>query len=432
MKESLKKLLELDEKKLANAKPNELPEVDLFIKKLQEDYEEIKSVLLVTERRNLEKTLWNEAENDPTMFNQESIDKLLNLIQIMKNKLLLSKNDSSLLSKLSCGLKTVQNENIGSCLRDRLKEIIRTLKLKNYASLEAFINFGREIQKNFCNKSWEDKNEILSFLPLTNYKDTIDLSYLNFINEISVALEEFNFKTKNMKDNFTIDALSDGITVFKKLLYGDDIIKIDDYEPETEDQLKNIVQTRKLIFKRNKAEEFIEIMKNDCIECEKHLSNTILKESSNLPNDNKQFSIYFDLKKSINIDSLTKAISEKKGPFKDYQPISNDLIIASKSYQATKRLHETLISNELSPLEKLKNYKDEYNNKKTNQALKSNPDSIVQSLFKKAGYYLANFFSFGKIKYSLNDVLMSPQQKLDQKVKMKFNEADDFKLLLEL
>ena len=159
------------------------------------------------------------------------------------------------------------------------------------------------------------------------------------------------------------------------------------------------------------AKATIKAMQKDCLDCEALLLKKISQKDSGILDRGS--------KKGNLSDSEINVLIANKDQLKSRSLISN-----LESYQATKRLHATLLSNERDPVKKLENYNAEYNKKDTSDALRSNPDSRVVQFFKKAGYLLSNFFTLGTVHIlTKGSPIMSPQQQLHKRSQSKINAA---------
>ncbi|SRR5579883_2178750 len=171
-----------------------------------------------------------------------------------------------------------------------------------------------------------------------------------------------------------------------------------------------------------RIEKAITTLKNSTSTCKDILCKIISQEATKLPNHGSQY--YLVEEKNIregifDIDQLANDLINRTGKFADstYASYASQKLETNvRSYLATKKLYATLEdSKEPDPIKRLKNYKHEYSQKETKEALLFNPNPEVKMLFIKIGYYLANVFTFGAVHLlTKGSPIMSPQQKLNK------------------
>jgi len=438
MKKSLEMLKKLKKSELEKAKQTRKcpKEVYSFLNQLKEDFKLVipPSPDPIKQAENELNALFKVAKTDFTAFSHESLDKLLLVYDVLPAALQQGQ-DGYLVNEFYSGVDTVVNKGIGGMekklISQHMDNIISALKKNNTkAVIQACTELGIFFQDNFPGKRL---NEIQKYLREFRDYESKELPPLDIIGVLSEAkirvYEQVAEQQGNQKNILAMDALSKGIALFGTLMGGERV------DPElgkldvTEDAISN---AEKLVHdslpsnveKRSKASNIIKIMEKDCVECETHLRAVISQEASKLPSSGSQ---YYKVEDSsikmgeIDVDKLSDDLTNKTGSFSDstyYQSASRELVVAVQSYQATKKLHDALKSDESNPIKKLENVRDEYNKKETKDAIKSNPDSKVVRFFKKAGYYLANFFTAGLV-HALTEgsPIMSPQQKLGKRTR---------------
>jgi hypothetical protein len=189
------------------------------------------------------------------------------------------------------------------------------------------------------------------------------------------------------------------------------------------DPLVKQLDFNNLIIEHNNNNKIIQQMEIDCIECERHLRQTLSEEASKLPGEGVQYQYDKDSNAlqtgTFDLNRLPDEVTQQKGDFAKgkiyYNSASSKLIAAAHSYQAVKRLHQTLNSSqEPSAIKRLENYRKEYGKKETQVALKFNPDSVVKRFFENAWYHLVKFF---KPNSESRFSLMPPPRRLAKKTK---------------
>jgi len=408
-----------------------------FLEQLTEDFKLIipPSPDPIKQAENLLNTLFKIAKEDFSAFNQESLDKLLLVYDVYPDQ---GGEKAYLINEFYQGVNTIKTLGIEAVekqlISQHMDNIIAALKKnETKAVIQACTEFGVFFQSNFPGKRLDKIQQYLRNFHDYENKELPSLDIIGALLEAKIRVYVQIAAQGNQKDILAMDALSKGIAVFGTLMGGDRVGSVLGSLDITEEAISN---AEKLIdtslpypsTKLSNATELIEVIEKDCADCELHLHGIILREASKLPGEGSK---YYKSEGEgegkriiigeIDVDRLSAELIRKEGNFSNgsyYEQASKELIVAAKSYQTIKKLHETLKSDESDPVKKLENYKCEYDKPETQQALKSNPDSTVVRFFKKAGYYLANFFTAGMVHIlTKGSPIMSPQQKLGKRAR---------------